>query len=185
MARGWRARIRCRPARRGTGSIAGPDRRSWFGGGEVSTEKAANKFGEIQIGLLRNALLDGLPHLRRHGDRLADARGSRGFRELGFRVGNPCLLHVGLHFSITLRKRQEESEEKIKPFFRGCVLLRKKEDMCIIATNSKGNNITKSGAMPPELWGDVKARFTKMRLGFSEYVRSAGAGLEGARGDDA
>lgn len=25
--------------------------------------------------------------------------------------------------------------------------------------------------MPPELWADVAARFTKMRLGFSEYVR--------------
>lgn len=25
--------------------------------------------------------------------------------------------------------------------------------------------------MPPELWADVAARFTKMRLGFSQYVR--------------
>ena len=40
-----------------------------------------------------------------------------------------------------------------------------------MATNSKGNNITKSVAMPPELWAEVEARFTKMRLGFSEYVR--------------
>ena len=40
-----------------------------------------------------------------------------------------------------------------------------------MATNSKGNNITKSVEMPPELWAEVEARFTKMRLGFSEYVR--------------